>query len=305
MIELQNADEFIRKFERYGKKIHRIPLTFYNGRKVNLLMSKCGFRWLSLPYMSEGVLETDGIEIPNPFFSMYETEDGNICTTRNVRWEIRDRRAFSNFLYKDKINFCFNLKDANRTIFDFYPSNIRRKVRKALNNELVLKSGGRQYIKHFYKVYSRRMYEIGVCPAGRKYIRKRLACGDYTLFVVYYKNKPVGAASLMQNAPNIMENEFFATDSKFNNLYTSYLLHFGMMTCAKDANCDYLLGRSTYESSVYNYKLHFKAQQYQLFWSYSYRIKNIRDNRFFYRLWKILPYRVMLRIAPYVHRLIY
>jgi hypothetical protein len=305
MIKLTNADSFIRKFEIYGRKISRIPLTYFNGRKVNILMCKCGRRWICLPMMSEGVLETEGLEISNPPFALFESEDGNICATRNVRWEIRDTRVCSNFIYSEKVNFRIKLKDLETPLINIFPSNIRRKTRKASSNGLILKSGGKQYLKHFYRIYSHRMHTIGACPCGKSYIRKRLICGDYTLFIVYYQNKPIGAASLMRHNAEIMENEFFATATEFNHLYPSYLLHYGMMKFAMDNNCDYLLGRSTYESSVYEYKQHFKAEQYYLFWSYSHRTRNIRNIGFLKKLWKALPYRLMLFISPFVYQRIY
>ena len=305
MIELGNADVFISNFERYGRKIQRIPLTYFDGRKVNLLMSKCGRRWICLPYLSEGVVETQNVEVENPPFALFESEDGNLCSTNNSRWEIRDRRAYSNHLYNAKVNFHFSIRDLDTPLLDVYPSNVKRKVKKAISNGLELKSGGRQYLNHFYKIYSRRMHTIGVCPCGKRYIKQRLKGDDYWLFVVYHGNKPVGVASLMKNSPLYMENEFFATDSDFNHLYTSYMLHYGMMSFAKEHQADYSLGRSTFDSSVYQYKQHFKAEQHQLFWSHSHRTTNIRNRKFLYTLWRLLPYRIMLLIAPFVYRRVF
>jgi hypothetical protein len=102
-----------------------------------------------------------------------------------------------------------------------------------------------------------------------------------------------------------MENEFFATDSSFNHLYCSYLLHFAMMKFANQHQADYCLGRSASTGSVYDYKHHFKAEQYQLFWSYSHRTTNIRNRKYLYKLWRLLPYPLMLRIAPFVYSRIY
>ncbi|MDR1006250.1 MAG: hypothetical protein LBL74_05240 [Bacteroidales bacterium] len=305
MIELASADAFIKKFEIYGRKVTRIPLTYFSGSKVNLLMSKCGCRWICLPYMSEGVLETQGEEPLNPPFALFESEDGNLCATANVKWEIRDTRAYSNFLYTQKVNFRLPLCGLQTPVLDFFSPNVRRKIKKAENNGLIVKFGGKQYLNHFYKVYSRRMHAIGVPPVSKTYLRKRLICGDYWLFIVYNGKTPIGAASLMRNKEGLMENEFFATDSKSNHFYTSYLLHYSMMQFAHDEHCDYSLGRSTYESSVYYYKMHFKAEQYQLYWSFSYKHKNIRNYKILYRLWKLLPYRFVQWLSPFVYRFIY
>ncbi|MDR1847342.1 MAG: hypothetical protein LBR17_04410 [Bacteroidales bacterium] len=305
MIEIKDASNFIVNYEHYAKKVYRIPLTYFDGRQVNILMCKCGYRWIALPYMSIGIMETQGEPVKNPPFTLFESEEGNLCATANVRWEIRDTKAYSNFLYSDKVNYTIHLRDLTIPLIDSYPPNVRHKIRKAYNNGLIVKQGGESLVNHFYKVYSSRMFEIGICPASKYYIRKRIQNGDYFLFVIYKDNKPVGAASLQHTVMHFMENEFFATDTEYNCLYTSYLLHYAMMQFAQSKDSDYSLGRSTYDSSVHHYKQHFKAETHKLYWSFSHRTKNIRNNKFLYSLWRLLPYRLVLLLAPFVSRRIY
>lgn len=96
MIELSCAADFIKAFENtYFLKVYKIPLTFFNGREVLLLMCRCPGRWIALPYFSEAYIQTnvDPDEKGHAPFVFVESEDGNIFCTRNIRWEIRDRKG--------------------------------------------------------------------------------------------------------------------------------------------------------------------------------------------------------------------
>jgi lipid II:glycine glycyltransferase (peptidoglycan interpeptide bridge formation enzyme) len=306
MIELANADKFIEMFEAYGKKVARVPLTYFSGRKVNLLMSKCGRRWICLPYLSEGVMETNPQNTGKYPFALFESEESNIYATRNVHWEIRDTKAYSNYIYCDKRNFKIDISDHSLALLDLYSPNVRRKIKKAIASGITVKQGGKELLNHFYRVYSRRMFQLGTCPCGRRFIQKRLSSGNYKLFVEYLNGKPIGAASLARNHPQIMENEFFSTQREYHQLYTSYILHFAMMGFARDANMSsYLLGRSTLGSSVYDYKKHFKAEEIRLFWSYSHKTKNIRNLKFLFKIWKAIPNPIIRILSGSIYRRIY
>ena len=42
MIELTRCDDFIERFEQlHGLKVHKVPLEYFDGRRVLLLMCKC------------------------------------------------------------------------------------------------------------------------------------------------------------------------------------------------------------------------------------------------------------------------
>ena len=46
MIELTRCDELIKQFEQLHKlKVHKIPLEYFDGRRVLLLMCKCSGVW--------------------------------------------------------------------------------------------------------------------------------------------------------------------------------------------------------------------------------------------------------------------
>jgi hypothetical protein len=308
MIEFSNADEFITRFEKvYNKKIYRIPYTKKTGERVTMLMCYCSKRWISLPFLSLGVIEnkiTDKLLAP---FQLFETEEGNIISTiKNQKWEIRDTSAHSHFLYADKLFIKIDLTKQNN-ILDLFNSNIKRKIHKSQKDNIKVKYGtNNKLINQFYQAYTHRMKEISVAPSGKKIIKRQVMAGSCTVFVAYLNNKIVGGATLIKETEDFYRNDLFSTLSIYNKHYVSYALHFAMMCFVKeDQGKIYSLGRSTRGSSVHNYKRHFKGEEIPLYWSYSYKTRNIRDNKLLYKLWKLLPYKLTKIIGPIVSKRVY
>ncbi len=291
MIELVQADDFIKRFEKLHKlKIHKIPLNFASGRSVLLLMCRCGREWIALPHCSECYVQTDISALSSkPPFIFVESQDGNLFCSKHIRWQIRDTRAWSNNIYAEKLNFSIPLGEEEP--MNALSSNIRRKIRKANSLGVTIKRGGRELIRDFYKVYSQRMYDLGSPAFGKGYLRKMASQGGNIIFVAYFEGKPIGGATLSKREDNSYENGLFSTDTHFNHLYTSYALHNEMMIYAQSQGASrYWLGRSTRASSVHQYKRHFKPEETDLFWSYSVPTKNIRNKTYLRRLWRLLPF---------------
>lgn len=307
MIELSCAADFIKAFENtYSLKVYKIPLTFFNGREVLLLMCRCPGRWIALPYFSEAYIQTnvDPEEKGHAPFVFVESEDGNIFCTRNIRWEIRDRKVYSHNVYSDKLNFSISL-GKTPTITEF-GRDIRRKIRKARNNGIVVEMGGKNLLRDFYGVYSKRMYQLGSPAFGRRLLGRRVKYFDEKIFVARCNGKVIGASSLVSRDSGSWENHLFATDVEYNHLYTSYALHYAMIDFVNRQGCGrYYFGRSTRGSGVHNYKRHWKPQEEALFWSYSHSVSNIRRKKWLSRLWSKMPYGLVKIIGPFVSRKIY
>ena len=305
MIEIVCADKFIQEFERLHKlKVHKIPLDYFNGRRVLLLMCKCGRNWIALPHCSEAYVQTDLKDYKEQaLFRFVETQDGNLLCTKNIHWEIRDTRAYSSNVYADKLNFKIELQD---NLMSMFTSNVRRKIRKSQSLGIEIRTSGKKLIKDFYAVYSRRMFELGSPFSGKDYIKKLLKTKTGKVFVAYHNNKAIGAATLVKRGDDAFENGFFATYQKYNHLYTSYALHYAMMQyCIEEKASSYYLGRSTRQSSVHEYKRHFKPKEIQLYWNYSHPKKNIRDIKLFKKLWRLIPFNLSKELGKYFFERIY
>ncbi|MBP3254382.1 MAG: hypothetical protein J6M30_07725 [Bacteroidales bacterium] len=307
MTELDDASEFIRYFESvHSKKIIRIPYTTKQGVRKTVLMCKCGKTYIGLPYLSVGITENRITDRKTAPFMLFETEEGNIISTSKKKWEIRDTLAHSHYIYSDKLYLRLNIGSADN-LMQLYSSDVRRKIRKAIKEGIAVKHGSdKTLIKDFYHVYCVRMKEIGVAPISRSTVAKGVKTGKLTVFVAYKNHTAVGGATLNTVFPSVSANELFATSSKHNKYYVSYLLHFCMMNFAKQQHAQYYsFGRSTRNSSVHNYKKHWKAEEIPLYWSYSNKTKNIRNNKLLYWLWDKLPYFVTKRLGPVVSKYVY
>ncbi|MBO7277861.1 MAG: hypothetical protein J6U84_07875 [Bacteroidales bacterium] len=305
MIELVCADKFINEFERIHKlKVHKIPLEYFDGRSVLLLMCKCGNTWIALPHCNEAYVQTDLTNYnANPLFRFVESQDGNLLCTKNIRWEIRDTRAYSANIYADKINFRIDLQE---DLMSLFTSNVRRKIRKSQLLGIEVRTSGKKLIDDFYKVYSRRMFELGSPFSGKDRIKKLLKTKTGKIFVAYLDNTPIGAATLSKRDESSFENGLFATEKKYNHYYTTYALHYAMMQYSlQEGAKSYYLGRSTRHSTVHEYKRHFRPQEIQLYWNYSHPKKNIRDNKILKKLWRLLPFNLSKELGKYFFERIY
>lgn len=305
MIELVCADSFIKTFERlHNLKVHKIPLEYSNGKRVLLLMCKCGRSYIALPHCSEAYVQTDLSSFnQQPLFSFVQTSDGNLLCTKDIKWEIRDRVAFSSNVYADKLNFKIDLKEDLMSLFS---SNVRRKIRKAKSVGIEIKTTGRHLIRDFYKVYSKRMFELGSPFCSKADVKKILKLKTGKIFVAYLNNQAIGAATLIRRDEKSFENALFATERNFNHFYTSYALHYEMMKFSLQEKAEsYYLGRSTRSSSVHDFKRHFSPTEIPLYWSYSHPKKNIRDNKLLKKLWRLLPFRASKFIGKFFYKRIY
>lgn len=303
MIELTRCYELIKQFERLHKlKVHKIPLEYFDGRRVLLLMCKCSGVWTDLPFCSEGYVQTceeEGAKYP---FKFVESQDGNLFCSKNIKWQIRDTRVWSNNVYADKVNFRINI-DCDNPITN---PDVRRKIHKAQSLGIEVRQGKEELLKDLYKVYVRRMYELGSPASGKSALLKWVRQPNHTFFVAYHNQKPIGVATLSQRDSQSCENGLFSTDIRYNKLYPSYLLHHSMITYAQNQGMKaYYFGRSTRGSSVYRYKMHYRPTEVQLYWSSSYPAKNIRQNGLAKKLWRLLPFWLAKLIGPIINKYIY
>lgn len=307
MIEFADADDFIKDFETiYSKKIFRIPYTTKEGVRKTILMCKCWHTFVSMPYMSLGVFEskpTDRLVAP---FMLFETEEGNIISTSKKPWEIRDTLAHSPYICSDKLFIWKDLTTQN-DIMQLYSSNIRRKIRKAYRDGIEIKNGiSKRLIRDFYHAYSLSMEEKLSIPIGRQIIKNAVKTGKTIVFVAYKGNKIVGGSTLNDMHNGVMSNELLATLSKYNKHYTSYALHHAMMTVAQQKNSVYYsFGLIRRNSTVHEYQRHYKGEEIPLYWSYSRKIKHVKDNKQLRWIWQKLPYVVKKQIGLFVPRYIY
>lgn len=294
MFVFEDANDFIDYYEKaFGLKIKKIEYQ-YKGENVGLLCVNKGNRIVSLPHLSYGAIETN---CQNPI------------PNKSKEIEIRDTIAHNQKTYNQKVVFEINLNS-----YDFQlPKNVLRKINKAIKNNIEIKELREwdkndkslvELLNDFHKVYSVRMHEIGVPALSKKQIINRLKTKRYSLFIAYYYGKAIGCAGLNKITNQYYENELIATNTEYNKLYTSYILHNTMINSSKQENCKvYSMGRCTRNSNVYNYKKHWGFKEINLFWSNNKRDENTKLKSLLPKIWRLLPIHLAQIIGPIIHKL--
>ncbi|MCF0210816.1 MAG: GNAT family N-acetyltransferase [Bacteroidales bacterium] len=302
MIELNNADNFITCYEKTHRiKIQRIPFTSSKDERKSILMCHIGKKWVSLPYLSIGVMETKPTDIDSAPFQIFESEEGNYISTSRQDWEIRDTVAHSQYIYSQKVFPTIKLNYEN--LWNCFSSNVKRKIRKAQKNGIEIIFGkDKSFVKRFHRVYSQRMAELGTFSFPKKAIQRRANAGYSIIFLALKDGIVIGGATLTDYMNGTFVNELFATSKDYNKYYTSYLLHYAMMCYAQENKAKYYsLGRCTKNSSLHKYKKHWQGEDITLFWSFSKKQRNIRE----YNFHKHLPKRLIRWASPWLSKWIY
>ena len=133
MIVLQDATDFISQYEKIHRiKIYRIPFTAKTGERKTLLMCKIRGKWVSLPYMSVGVMEERTIDRHSAPFQIFENEEGNYISSSRDSWEIRDTFAHSQYLYTDKVLTTLNIENVEN-VWDLFSQHVINKINESIN----------------------------------------------------------------------------------------------------------------------------------------------------------------------------
>lgn len=263
--------------------------------------------YLNCKHDSYGVFIEDKY-VSIPFFS-YGNSNGKEELLKKKRWEFRGFNPVSNFFENKKVSSFLKIEISSDIQLNKFNSNIRRKIRKAYKNGILLKYGKTELLNDFYKVYNLNMLRLGSPAMDKNFFINLIS--NYTngfveVFVAYLNNEPIGSALLL-SYKGFFENCWFATLKKYNHLYTSYLLHWEMIKYSISRKGSiYSFGRSTKNSKVHLYKKQWNTYDIDLYWSYSHRKKiNIRSLLFLHKIWRILPKYIINSLGPFIAKRIY
>ena len=212
------------------------------------------------------------MEIDPEFFSRNE-----ILHATKLKLQYRSPYKETPHAVTGKVNSFMSLTPGKSGFPEDYPSSVRRKVRKAMRNNLEVSIGGAELVDDFYGVYRPNIRELGSFGLPLAFFRN-LAEG-YTeglcrMVIVRHSGKPVGSAVLLTFGRQA-ENAWFATLGEYNRLYVSYLLHHAMIQEALEQGCsNYCMGRSTEGSGVHLYKQQWASYEERLVMNATFRQGN-------------------------------
>ncbi len=318
-------------FHFYSNFLSLSPFYFilhFKNEPVGLLtLIDVGSKIISIPHFSGGgVLWLKNIEIPlnEAELLLHLSSELNDSKIKAGFYQVeitRQESAEKSFPSVEvrSFNYLFGASDTKKTVclihlekqekkqFEAFKSNLRRKINKAEKNGIHIRSGGLELLEDFTQVYNRNMHRIGSPTLGKQFFKALLdAVNETILFVAYLNEKPIGSSFVMWY-DGYVENTWFSTVEDYNQLYTSYILHWATIKWAINNKAHtYSMGRSTIGSGTHHYKLQWPVEDKLLYLNQNKKSGyGLKDQRWATRIWKHLPAIVVDKIGPFIAKRIY
>lgn len=266
-----------------------------------------GKKIVSLPFAPYGGVCGDNETIEklliNKAKSITDEEDMNYL-------EIRDLLKEYDLVVEDNKYFTFHIplqKDESE-VWNKTAKGERKATKKAIDHGITVFMG-KNYLPHFYDLYSRRSRELGSPVHSYSFFAKLIEefPDNTTIQICMYKEKCIGTKFLFFYKNTIISG-WAAIDTKYrsygpNNILTWEIIKYGCRN-------DYLIfdfGRSEKDSGTYEFKRKWGGAlvrniKYQFYLRNSSNIpdtgKTNRKRVFFSKCWKRMPLRLTVFIGP-------
>jgi hypothetical protein len=199
-------------------------------------------------------------------------------------------------------------KSMDEQMHAFNP-NLRRKIRKGLQNGFTVEQGSLSLLNDFWHVYARHVDRLGSVALPKRFFYNLLnqyTEGNTAIFLLRYKGRLVGGAFNMIYQ-GFYENGWFVTLHNVQGRYASYVLHHAMIAHAISQQCHtYSFGRSSAGSGVHRFKHQWGATDVPLLWAhYPEQKLNLRKQRWLHSLWKMFPWLIRQHLGSYLAKWIY
>lgn len=272
------------------------------GMKVQMVCT--GRSLISLPHFSYGsvCLPESNVPVDWPLVMQQYALPRNIS-----RIELRLPDLAQNG--HSKVASWLFLEPDMKLQMNVFSNNLRRKIRKASENNFDVVEEGRAGISSFWKIYARHMHKLGSVALPLRFFAKLYDGYQYgkpRVFLMYRQGKLVGGAFCL-SYNGFYENLWFATLHPVQPLYASYILHQKMIADAIALGDKiYSFGRSTTNSGVHRFKKQWGSTDISLNWVvFPAQQLSIRKMSWLLEVWKRLPYPLARfagsLIAKWVH----
>ena len=173
-------------------------------------------------------------------------------------------------LRTDKITLCLPLDSDPSQVWKGLRPQIRNRIRKAEKAGLMVLSGGLEMLGDFYRIWTRRMHQLGTPCYPRKLfiaILKAFA-EDCRIFLVHLNGTIVGGL-FVYGFNEMAESRWGAVLTEYNDLSPNYLLNWAAMQYFGAAGAKWFdFGRSTVGSGQHEFKKRWGAEQIPLAYQY-------------------------------------
>lgn len=262
------------------------------------------------------VLEkAEGVFYPGTVISVklepedFRKDEKNRELHSGFRMLVRNRHQVFPFCDRSKVIPELLLPESYDDQWEKFSSNVRRKIRKARKNGIVIEYGGVERVHEFYDVYRKNIRGIGSFALPKRFFKHLVSgyrFGEARVFIATIGDKIVGGAILLTFSC-YAENAWFATLQDYNRYYVSYALHDAMIRFSADKHSSvYSFGRSTVNSSGHRYKQQWGTTDIPMILSSSEKIRiNPAKLTFAKKMIRLLPEAIVNRLDNPVSRIIY
>ena len=186
--------------------------------------------------------------------------------------EFRNIEPLSYDLYRrtDKVTLCLELCPDPADLWKQLRPQIRNRIRKAEKAGLKIKTGGLEMLADFYRIWTRRMHQLGIPCYPCKLFSSVLKTfpDDSRIFMIHLNGTPVGGL-FVYSFNGLAQSRWGAVLTEYNDISPNYLLNWAVMQHYSAAGVKLFdFGRSTIGSGQHVFKKRWGAKEIPLAYQY-------------------------------------
>jgi FemAB-related protein (PEP-CTERM system-associated) len=278
---------------------------------VRLKSALFGDYLVSLPFFNYGGVLADNSQLERFLF------DGAVVLAQQLgvsHVELRHEGDMFPALPQrtDKVAMLLSLPGSADVLWKNLPAKVRAQVRRPERDGAVIRSGGKELVADFYRVFAENMRDLGTPVYAREFFSCVLdSFAESTrLFVVYLDDAPV-AAGFVLGFGAVLQIPWASSLRRANSIGVNMLLYWKILQFACESGYDtFDFGRCSLDGGTFRFKKQWGAEPRQLHWHYWMRdggppaVMNHSNPK--YRLaiavWQKLPLAIANRVGPLLAR---
>lgn len=231
-------------------------------------------RLVSLPFVDTAGILADSKVIEHMLFnkaaSMMKKTGCKAMDIRQDRplWCSGRIEGFNINISTLKVGLKLTLGVSQQELKKRFKSKLRSQINRAVKNGLKAKTGKKELIDPFYRVFSRNMRDLGSPVHSRRFFEAvmEIFYDEAFISVVTHGRKPV-AAGFMFRFKNEIKNPWASSLREFRPLSANMLLYWEMMRFSCNLGlARFDMGRSSRNASTFRFKQQWHPRVRQLYW---------------------------------------
>lgn len=264
-----------------------------------------GNLWTSLPYFNYAGVLADNKLIEKALIE-YAWEKLKISGCHYV--ETRQSHLIEDKPVRDeKISMVLRLPKTVELLQSAIGAKLRAQINKTKAYNIQFKVGREDLLDDFYRVFSIKMRDLGTPVYAKSLFLNMLVENPNAKIVSAYINNQVTSVGFIIGWRNTLEIPWASTLSEANQFNSNMALYWHILKLAIEEQYEFFdFGRSSKDSTTYQFKKQWGAEEHQLYWHYSLPDQSplpaINNNNPKYKLaisiWKRLPVWLTQIIGP-------